>query len=121
MAEGWIPKPTPLGQKPGVMLARILAPPNTDLVGLAGLVSGFAYGVVAAFLTSRVPHSPLLLALDYPDHARNNLETVALQFQQSLARAARVEPVGWEPNASGRREIASHEVGSVPGQVIDPL
>lgn len=28
---------------------------KTDLVGLAGLLGGFAYGVVAAFLTSRVP------------------------------------------------------------------
>jgi hypothetical protein len=36
---------------------------KTDLVGLAGLLSGFAYGVVAAFLTSRMPHFPLLLAL----------------------------------------------------------
>jgi uncharacterized membrane protein YccC len=36
---------------------------KTDLVGLAGLVSGFAYGVVAAFLTSRIPQFPLLLAL----------------------------------------------------------
>jgi len=36
---------------------------KTDLVGLAGLVSGFAYGVVAAFLTSHIPQFPLLLAL----------------------------------------------------------
>ena len=36
---------------------------KTDLVGLAGLLGGFAYGVVAAFLTSRVPQFPLLLAL----------------------------------------------------------
>jgi uncharacterized membrane protein YccC len=36
---------------------------KTDLVGLAGLLGGFAYGVVAAFLTSRLPHLPLLLAL----------------------------------------------------------
>jgi hypothetical protein len=36
---------------------------KTDLVGLAGLLVGFAYGVVAAFLTSRLPHFPLLLAL----------------------------------------------------------
>ena len=34
---------------------------KTDLVGLAGLLCGFAYGVVAAFLTSRVPQFPLLL------------------------------------------------------------
>ena len=36
---------------------------TTDLVGLAGLLGGFAYGVVAALLTSRVPQFPLLLAL----------------------------------------------------------
>jgi energy-converting hydrogenase Eha subunit G len=36
---------------------------KTDLVGLAGLLGGFAYGVVAAFLTSHQPHFPLLLAL----------------------------------------------------------
>jgi hypothetical protein len=36
---------------------------KTDLVGVAGLLGGFAYGVAAAFLTSRLPHFPLLLAL----------------------------------------------------------
>jgi uncharacterized membrane protein YccC len=36
---------------------------KTDLVGLAGLLGGFAYGVVAAFFTSRMPYFPLLLAL----------------------------------------------------------
>jgi len=36
---------------------------KTDLVGLAGLLCGFAYSVVAAFLTTRMPHFPLLLAL----------------------------------------------------------
>jgi hypothetical protein len=36
---------------------------KTDLVGLAGLLGGFIYGVVAAFLTSRMPHLALLLAL----------------------------------------------------------
>ena len=36
---------------------------KTDLVGLAGLLGGFAYGVVAAFFTSRLPYFPLLLAL----------------------------------------------------------
>jgi hypothetical protein len=35
---------------------------NTNLVGLAGLLGGFGYGVVAAFLTSRLLHFPLLLA-----------------------------------------------------------
>ena len=36
---------------------------KTDLVGLAGLLGGFFFGVVAAFLTSRLPEFPLLLAL----------------------------------------------------------
>jgi uncharacterized membrane protein YccC len=36
---------------------------KTNLVGLAGLLGGLVYGVVAAFLTSRIPHFPLLLAL----------------------------------------------------------
>lgn len=36
---------------------------KADLVGSAGLLAGFAYGVVAAFLTSHQPQFPLLLAL----------------------------------------------------------
>src|SRR4029077_3177817 len=36
---------------------------KTDLVGLAGLLGGFLYGIVAAYLTARLPHFPLLLAL----------------------------------------------------------
>ena len=36
---------------------------KTDLVGLAGLLAGFAYGVIAAIITSHVPEFPLLLAL----------------------------------------------------------
>ncbi|PYM68142.1 MAG: hypothetical protein DME10_27915, partial [Candidatus Rokuibacteriota bacterium] len=36
---------------------------KTDLVGLAGLLGGFAFGVVAAFLTTRVPAFALLVAL----------------------------------------------------------
>lgn len=35
---------------------------KTDLIDVAGLLCGFAYGVVAAFITSRLPHFPLLLA-----------------------------------------------------------
>lgn len=35
---------------------------KTDLVGLAGLLLGLVYGVVAAFFTSSSPHFPLLLA-----------------------------------------------------------
>ena len=36
---------------------------KTDLVGLAGLLGGFVFSVVAAFVTSRLPQFPLLLAL----------------------------------------------------------
>jgi hypothetical protein len=57
---------------------------------------------------------------DYAEQARENLERVAQQFQQSPDRAARVEPVHWEPEASGRWESASHDVGPVPGREIDP-
>ena len=44
---------------------------------------------------------------DYAEQARSNLERVARQFQPSPGRAARVEPVHWEPDASGRWESAS--------------
>jgi hypothetical protein len=57
---------------------------------------------------------------DYAEQARGNLEQVALQFQQSPARAARVEPVHWEPNVSGRWENASGDIGAVPAGPIDP-
>jgi hypothetical protein len=56
------------------------------------------------------------LIADYPEQARTTLERVARQFQPSPVRAARVEPVPWEPDASGRWENASHDVG--PG--VDP-
>jgi len=36
---------------------------KTDLVGLAGVLGGFGFGVIAAFITSRLPQFPLLLAL----------------------------------------------------------
>src|SRR5262249_48536189 len=36
---------------------------KTDVVGLAGLLGGFLFGVVAAFITSRLPEFPLLLGL----------------------------------------------------------
>jgi hypothetical protein len=57
---------------------------------------------------------------DYPEQARSNLERVARQFQRSPGRAADVEPVRWEPDASGRWENASHDIGPVPGREIDP-
>jgi len=36
---------------------------KTDLIGLAGLLIGFVYGVIAAFVTSHVPQIPVLLGL----------------------------------------------------------
>jgi len=36
---------------------------KTDLIGILGVVCGFLYGVVAAFITSHLPEFPLLLAL----------------------------------------------------------
>jgi hypothetical protein len=57
---------------------------------------------------------------DYAEQARSNLERVAGQFQPSLGRTARVEPVRWEPDASGRWENASREFGPVSDREIDP-
>jgi hypothetical protein len=58
---------------------------------------------------------------DYAAQARSNLESVARQFQQSPARAARVEPVRWEPDAAGRWENSSRAVRPVLDREIDPL
>ena len=57
---------------------------------------------------------------DYAEQAQRNLERVAQQFQPSPRRAARLEPVRWEPDASGRWERASDAVGPVPDGAIDP-
>jgi len=57
---------------------------------------------------------------DYPEQASRNLESVVRQFQEPSATAARVEPVHWEPDASGRWEHASHDVGPTPDREIDP-
>jgi hypothetical protein len=57
---------------------------------------------------------------DYAEQARGNLEQVARQFQPTAGRAARVEPVHWEPDVSGRCENASHDIGSVPDGAVDP-
>jgi len=53
---------------------------KTDLIGLAGLLFGFIYGVAAAFVTSHVPHFPLLLALVFLG------EFVAILAFQALPR-----------------------------------
>ena len=57
---------------------------------------------------------------DYPALASSKLQTVARQFQQPPAIAARIEPVRWEPDASHRWEDAAHDVGSVPDPEVDP-
>jgi len=57
---------------------------------------------------------------DYTEQAQRNLERVAQQFQQSPSRAAGLEPVRWEPDASRRWERASHAVGPLPDRAIDP-
>jgi hypothetical protein len=51
---------------------------------------------------------------DFPEQASSNLDRVALQFQRSHDRAARVEPVRWEPDALVRWERASHDVVPAP-------
>ena len=58
---------------------------------------------------------------DYAAQAQMNLERTAQQFQQDLKLAARLEPIRWEPDATGRWERASHAVGPVPDRGIDPL
>ena len=57
---------------------------------------------------------------DYAGQAQGNLERVAQQFEPSPRRAARLEPVHWEPEVSGRWERASGAVGPVPDGAIDP-
>ena len=56
---------------------------------------------------------------DYAEQAQRNLERVAQQFQPPH-RAARLEPVRWEPDATGRWERASGAVGPVKDRAIDP-
>jgi hypothetical protein len=57
---------------------------------------------------------------DYADQARTNLEQVALQFQPSPRRAARVGPIRWEPDLSGRWENASLLDGPLAQEAVDP-
>jgi hypothetical protein len=60
------------------------------------------------------------VAGEYAEQARANLEQVARQFQPSPSRSARLKPVHWEPNVSGRWEHASHGAGPVPHGEDDP-
>jgi uncharacterized membrane protein YccC len=57
---------------------------------------------------------------DYAEQAGSNLEQVARQFQTSPGRAARVEPVHWEPDASGRWERVARDLGPTQDRQIDP-
>jgi hypothetical protein len=57
---------------------------------------------------------------DYAEQARSNLERAAQQFQPSAGRAARVEPIRWAPDVSGRWENASRDLGPVLDKGIDP-
>jgi hypothetical protein len=56
---------------------------------------------------------------DYAGQAQVHLEWVAQQFEPSPRRAARLEPVHWEPDATGRWERASGAVGPVQDGAID--
>ena len=60
------------------------------------------------------------LIADYPALASSKLQTVARQFQQPPAIAARMEPVRWEPDASRRWEDAARDVRPVPDAEVDP-
>jgi hypothetical protein len=60
------------------------------------------------------------MAGDYPDQAREYLEHAAQQFQRDPGRAARLEPVRWKPDVSGRWERMFHEIGPPPDSTIDP-
>ena len=57
----------------------------TALFGLAGIVAGFVYGILAAFLTSRLPHFPLVLALVFLGEFLANM---------AFQRLPRYAPVG---------------------------
>jgi len=48
------------------------------------------------------------------------LEQLAQQFQEPPGRAARVDPVRWETDASARWELALRDVGPVADTKIDP-
>jgi hypothetical protein len=57
---------------------------------------------------------------DYGEQARGNLERVAQQFQESHRRAARLEPIRWQPDATGRWESAPHPTVTTPDGEVDP-
>src|SRR4029077_7260155 len=57
---------------------------------------------------------------DYGVQARGNLERVAQQFQEAPRRAARLEPIRWEPDATGRWENAQQRAVTPPDGEVDP-
>ncbi len=57
---------------------------------------------------------------DYAQQAQESLEHVAQQFQPSERRAARLEPIRWEPDTVGRWQRSSPLVISVSEGAIDP-
>jgi hypothetical protein len=60
------------------------------------------------------------VASDYAEQAQVNLEHVARQFQQNLVSAARLEPIRWQPDISGRWESAAPALSPRPDSAIDP-
>src|SRR5206468_9347341 len=57
---------------------------------------------------------------DYAQQAKINLERVAQQFQVSPRKAARLEPVRWEPDVTGRWRRAFDAMAPAPAGAIDP-
>jgi hypothetical protein len=60
------------------------------------------------------------VAGDYAEQAQRNLEHVAQQFQRDQVSAARLEPVRWRPDVSGRWENAGPGLPPSPDSAIDP-
>src|SRR5271157_798946 len=132
--SGWEGSPTSLGET--VTRGRdllddaryLLAPDHADPAynGILGCLQEIDANLeYVRFLVGLEEEHPLRQRFfevigDYAEQVQGNLEQVARQFQPSPGRAARVESVHWEPDASGGWENASHDVGPVPDREIDP-
>ena len=100
---------------------------KTDLLGLFGLLSGFVYGVVAAFFTSRLPHFPLLLSLvflgeflanlAYQKLQRYNIAGLQAGMGLPFAYLATTGP-GWGSFAGVRTRIAGIVVAGFTAMVV---
>ena len=100
---------------------------KTDLLGLFGLLSGFVYGVVAAFFTSRLPHFPLLLSLlflgeflanlAYQKLQRYNIAGLQAGMALPFAYLASTGP-GWGSFAGVRTRIAGIVVAGFTAMVV---